>query len=170
VVGRDYDQPTSGTTWGGAIPYVGVRRSLPGYFKLRPTDNTSLCADVEGASYSNGADINQSTCHSGDNQRFVYTAEGQLRPKGNNKYCVDIDGGDAGRGKKMHLWDCDGGDSEKWWITPEGRFKSFENTYYCIDTTLSTSSGVQLETYDCGSWACQYFWLETVPDWTQTSF
>ncbi len=170
VIGQDLSQPSSGTTWGGSIPYVGVRRSLPGYFKLRPTDNTGLCMDVEGASYKNGADLNQWSCHSGSNQRFVYTAEGQLRPRGNNKYCVDIDGGDAGWSKKMHLWDCDGGSSEKWQITPEGRFRSHENTSYCMDSTSSTSVGVQFQTYICGNWDREYFWLEAVPDWNQTSF
>lgn len=170
AIGRDLTLPSNGTTWGGSIPYVGVRRSLPGYFKLRPTDNTGLCMDVENASYGNGSDLNQWTCNSGNNQRFVYTAEGQLRPRGNNKYCADIDGGSAGNGKKMHLWDCDGGSSEKWEITPEGRFRSRNNTSYCIDSTGSTAAGVQFQTYVCGAWSSQYFWLETVPDWTQTSF
>ncbi len=170
AVGRDLNQPWLGTTWGNSIPYVGVRRSLPGYFKLRPTNSTNLCLEVEGASYGNGSDLNQWSCHSGSNQRFVYTAEGQLRPRGNNKYCADIDGGDAGNGKKMHIWDCDGGASEKWQITPEGRFRSRENSGYCMDSTSSTWNGVQFRTYACSSASSQKFWLETVADWTQKSF
>lgn len=170
AVGQDLTQPWYGTTWGGSIPYVGVRRSLPGYFKLRPTDSTGLCMDVEGSSYGNGSDLNQYYCHSGTNQRFVYTAEGQLRPQGNNRYCVDIDGGDARRGKKLHLWDCDGGNSEKWYISPEGRFSSYDGSSYCMDTTSSTAAGVQLQLYDCGGRTSMHFWLETVPDWSQTSF
>ena len=136
AIGQDLNDYNNATTHGGSIPYVGVRRSLPGYFKLKPTGNTSMCMDVSGSRYRNGSKLNSWPCHSGDNQRFVFTAEGQLRPKGNNKYCVDIKGGDAGNGKDIHLWDCDGGNSEKWYIDPNGNFKSYDNSRYCLDSDL----------------------------------
>jgi hypothetical protein len=53
----------------------------------------------------------------GNNQRFVYPAEGQLRPRHANTYCTDIKGGSAGNNTDIHLWDCDSGVSEKWVIT-----------------------------------------------------
>ncbi|WP_428261856.1 ricin-type beta-trefoil lectin domain protein [Haliangium sp.] len=169
AIGQDLANPSAGTTFGGSIPLVGVRRSLPGYFRLKPSHAPSLCMDVEG-SYGNGADIQQATCDGSYDKQFVYTAEGQLRPRGNNRYCVDIDGGDAGQGEKMHLWDCDGGNSEKWIITNSGRFRSYDNSAYCMDATASTASGQDWETYGCGSYDEQRFWLEAVADWPQSTF
>nr|WP_256489329.1 Ca2+-dependent phosphoinositide-specific phospholipase C [Pleionea sp. CnH1-48] len=172
--GWDIASPFHTPSWVSEVPLVGKRRSLPVYFKLKPTHAPSKCMDVSGSGSSNGTKIHQWGCHGGDNQRFVYTAEGQLRPKHHNKYCVDFSSGSAGNGKKMHLWDCDGGDSEKWAITLNGMFKSRSKNYsYCIDVPgWSTQNGTQWQLWGCGSAGKtnQEFILESVPDWNQTSF
>jgi hypothetical protein len=169
AIGRD-TAPTD--TWGGGIPFVGVRRSLPGYFDLRPQSMPTQCMDVNGAFSSNGTKIQLWGCISTSNQKFVYTTEGQLRPQHANTYCTDINGGSAGSGTKVHLWDCDGGSSEKWVITRDGSFKSFNNQAYCLDAARgSTSSGAQFVTYSCSpTWSSQKFYLKPYADWDQTSF
>ena len=169
ALGQDLGDYANITTYGGAIPLVGVRRSLPGYFRLHPGHNPSLCMGLEGG-YGNGTDIQQEACSTAYDQQYVYTAEGQLRPRGNNKYCVDIDGGSAGQSKAMHIWDCDGGSSEKWVITTDGRFRSYNNTGYCMDGTSSTATDQDWRTYTCGSYSQQFFQLEAVADWVQSSF
>jgi hypothetical protein len=169
AIGRDSNVSE---TWSNAIPLQGVRRSLPGYFQLRPIYAQHNCIDVSGSGSSNGTKVQLWDCHSNDNQQFVYTAESQLRPKHANRYCVDIKGGDAGNGDKIHLWDCDGGRSEKWVITPNGQFQSYDdNRRYCLDVPGSSiSNGTQLQTYTCHSGSNQVFVLEPVPDWSQPSF
>ncbi len=169
AVGRDLDDYGQIDTYGGSLPLVGLRRSLPGYFRLRPSSNPSLCIGLEGG-YGNGSDIQQEACTSSQDQQFVYTAEGQLRPRGDNRYCVDIDGGSAGNGRAMHLWDCDGGSSEKWVITPDGHFQSRNNQSYCMDGTWSTSADQDWYTYPCANFNQQIFRLEAVADWAPTSF
>jgi hypothetical protein len=160
-------------SWRDSIPLVGVRRSLPGYFMPgTKITNGSKCMDVENSDYSNGGDLNQYTCHGGDNQRFVYTAEGQLRPKGNNKYCADYSSGSADNGDDMHLWDCDGGNSEKWAVTKDGLFKNRDKNWtYCIDVPdSSTSNGKRLNIWSCHGGNNQKFILKSVADWNQTTF
>lgn len=170
ALGRDGN---TANTFGGLIPLTGVRRSMPGYFQLRPLHATNMCLDVNGSGASNGTRIDLRTCTGGSNQQFVYTAEGQLRPRHNNKYCVDISGGSAGNLKTMHLWDCDGGESEKWAITTDGRFRSIHNgQQYCMSVENGgTGNGTRFVTYACGSNVHkQQFVLQTVSDWAQTTF
>ena len=166
IIGRDISTTSGSHDFNGNIPLVSVRRSLPGYFKLRPTDSTGMCMDVHG--YSNGSNVHQYPCNSGYDKQYVYTAEGQLRPRGNNRYCVDIDGGDAGNGKKLHLWDCDGGRSEKWVIQSNTQFRNVDDSRaYCLDADVPTGTGVRWQTWSCGGWDEQRFWLESVADWPQ---
>jgi hypothetical protein len=170
AVGRDSNVSE---TWGGAIPLNGVRRSLPGYFELRPTHTSGKCLDVTGSAASNGTTMTLRDCTGGNNQRFVYTAEGQLRPRHANTYCTDIKGGSAGNNKDIHLWDCDSGASEKWVITAQGRFRSYHNgQQYCMSVLNGgTANGTKFITFSCGStYHHQLFQLVPVPDWPQTQF
>ncbi|QFT55406.1 ricin-type beta-trefoil lectin domain protein [Microbulbifer sp. THAF38] len=155
-----------------AIPFVGVRRSLPGYMRLRSASNSNLCMTVSQG-YSNGSNLTLSNCNTSNEQQFVYTAEGQLRPKGNNKYCVDYNTGSADNGDKMHLWDCDGGNSEKWQIQQDGTIQNRDKDWsYCIDTPGSSAEeGERLQIYKCSNNDInQQFLLEVVADWKQNSF
>ncbi len=128
AIGRD----DATNTFQGAIPFTGVRRSIPGYFQLRPMHTSDKCMNVYSSGTSNGAKVVLWTCTGTSNQSFVYTAESQLRPKHINRQCVDIKGGNAGTNKDIHLWNCDGGKSEKWLINTTGQFKSYDNQGYCL--------------------------------------
>ncbi|WP_444888641.1 ricin-type beta-trefoil lectin domain protein [Microbulbifer sp. JMSA008] len=157
---------------GQAIPFVGVRKSLPGYFRIQSIQNPNLCMNVSQG-YGNGSNLTLANCNSSNEQQFVYTAEGQLRPKGNNKYCVDYNSGSADNGDKMHLWDCDGGNSEKWQVQESGIIQNRDKDWqYCIDTPgASADNGEQLQIYKCNSSDTgQKFSLNAVNEWKQTSF
>ena len=167
AIGQDLADFSAATTFGGALPHVGVRRSLPGYFELAPLANGALCATVNGG-YGNGTAVVSSTCAVTNQQQYVYTAEGQLRPKGNNVYCVDVSGGSASEGKNVHLWNCDGGSSEKWRIDPDGFFRNNTNTGQCL--TAGGSSGAQFKNRACTTSNDRRFQLYAVPDWVPTSF
>ncbi|WP_444930633.1 ricin-type beta-trefoil lectin domain protein [Microbulbifer sp. SSSA002] len=173
AIGMDPDTVATTPDYAGTtIPFVGVRRSLPGYMQLRSASNTDLCMTVSQG-YSNGSNLNMNRCDSSDKQQFVYTAEGQLRPKGNNKYCVDYNTGSADNGDKMHLWDCDGGNSEKWQIQENGTIQNRDEDWsYCIDAPgSSTEEGERLQVYKCDeNDKSQQFVLEAVDDWEQDSF
>ncbi|HEX7816873.1 ricin-type beta-trefoil lectin domain protein [Dyella sp.] len=180
ALGMDVDESLTSTTyftpsWIGSLPFVGVRRSLPGYFMM-PTEMSQQagCVDIKGGSYGNGKEIIQWTCTNGaNNQQFVYTAEGQLRPKGNNKYCLDIKGGAAGQGKEMNLWDCDGGRSEKWYITSDGLMANHDkNQAYCMDVYgASPANGTPMKLWQCDSNdRAQRLDFRQVPDWYPTDF
>lgn len=166
AIGRD--STSSSDTFGGTIPLNGVRRSVPGHFELRASDNLSACVDVQNGGTSNGTHVRRWACNGSNTERFVYTAEGQLRPQHDNTMCVDINGGKAAAGKAVHLWDCDGGSSEKWVIAADGSFRSFNNTAYCL--AMPSSSGTQLSVQSCNNSAAQRFDLTAVPLWTPTNF
>lgn len=144
-------------SFGGKIPFNGVRRSVPVVFSMVNV-NSGKCTDISGARYSNGTDIVQHTCHYGANQTWIYSDETQLRAQGNDDYCYDIDGGDGGQQDRHHIWDCDGGASEKWRLQPNGSFVGMNNR--CIDVpSSSTSNGVQLWHYTCNGTNAQRFYL-----------
>jgi hypothetical protein len=167
AIGRDQ----ASDTFGNAIPFTGVRRSIPGYFQLRPMHTYNKCMNVYNSGTGNGTKVVLSSCAGTSNQSFVYTPEGQLRPRHINKQCVDIKGGDAGSGKDIHLWDCDGGNSEKWLITSNGEFKSYDGQSYCLGVYQSgTANGTPFKTLSCSGGLNQKFMLYGVPQWTQTSF
>lgn len=170
AIGRDGNVAN---TWGNVIPLVGVRRSLPGYFELRPAYAPTKCMDANGNGTRNGTGIILHDCHGGANQRFVYTAEGQLRPRHANRLCTDISGGRAGSGKTVHLWDCDGGASEKWTVDTAGHFRNVHNGgQYCLAVQNgSRDNGTRFVTAFCSATAQpQIFQLHAVPDWPQSSF
>jgi Ricin-type beta-trefoil lectin domain len=180
VLGIDVNESLSSTTyyrpeWINSIPYVGVRRSLPGYFMM-PTEASrrSGCIDVEGGSYKNGKSIVQWSCkNDANNQQFVYTAEGQLRPKGDNKYCLDIKGGTAGQNKEMNLWDCDGGRSEKWYITSDGLMESRDqDRRFCMDVYGNLpDNGTRMKLWTCNkNDIAQKLVFLQVPDWYPNNF
>ena len=173
VIGRDDDARPGSVidTYNGSIPLVGRRRSLPGYFELRPYHAFNKCLDVTGARRDNGAPLQLWDVRGGDNQRFVYTAEGQLRPKHVNTHGVDIDGGRALDGKWVHLWRCDGGNSEKWVLEPSGVFRSFDKRDFVLDVhDAGTDNGRHIITYRLHGGPNQRFVLVPVPEWEQSDF
>lgn len=169
AIGRDSNATS---TFGGALPLMGVRRSVPGYFELRPLHAPHMCMDVSNSGTSNGTRIQLWDCNGTSAQRFVYTAEGQLRPRHDNTSCTDIRGGDAGNNTTVHLWDCDGGNSEKWMINPNGLIRSYDNGgAYCLSVYNSgTSSGTRFVTSSCGFSSNKLFILQPVPGWPQSRF
>lgn len=172
AVGIDPSSTNNTPSWTtNAIPFVGQRRSLPGYFNIKTDLNTGLCLTTNGG-YSNGANISLQVCNGGNNQQFVYTAEGQLRPREHNHYCVDFNSGSADNGDRVHLWDCDGGNSEKWAITENGEFKNRDSNWtHCMDVAgANASAGQGLVIHQCHGQANQKFHLKTMADWAQSSF
>lgn len=168
AIGRESDAVD---THRGLIPPVGKRRSLPGYFQLRPDSAPANCLTIDGAGTSNGTAAKIAACTSSTAQRFVWTAEGQLRPQHDNPGCLDISGGTAGAGKKIHLWDCDGGDSEKWTIDTTGVVRAFTSQSWCLTIAGGGSSiGTQFTTVTCSGTAGQKFTLTPVAGWAQTDF
>jgi hypothetical protein len=169
AIGRDANATS---TFNGALPLVGVRRSLPGYFELRPSHAPYKCMDVSGSGTGNGTRIQLWDCNGTGAQHFVYTAEGQLRPRHANSSCTDISGGDAGSNTTVHLWGCDGGNSEKWVIDPNGFVRSYDNGQaYCLAVYNSgTANGTRFVTSPCGFSSNKLFTLQPVPGWVQTQF
>lgn len=168
AIGRD-----SGVaeTFGGALPLVGVRGSVPGYFALRPLHAPHKCMDAYGAGTGNGTKLVAWDAAGVPNQQFVYTAEGQLRPQHSNTRGVDIEGGSAGEGKAIHLWDCDGGKSERWLLDPAGVFRSFDNREFCLSVSGSdTANGTPFITARFSNGGNQKFRLAPVAPWRQTEF
>ncbi len=126
-------------TWNNKLPIIGIRRSVPGYFRIEmPGGN---CVELEGAGHSNGTDFNTNTCSFDDDQQFVYTAEFQLRSKEYTRNCMDVVGANNGVGEwdNIHAWKCHGGHSPKFGITDQGTFKNYHS--YSKDLCLGIGGG-----------------------------
>ncbi len=144
-------------TFGGKLPLVGLRGSVPVEFEII-NDNSNKCIDVWNGGYANGTDIIQWSCNGDPNQTWIYTGETQLRSQGNTAYCYDIDGGDGDLEDRHHIWKCDGGESEKWRLQWNGAFIGKQGR--CMDVpNSSTADGVQLWHYDCNWSGAQRFHL-----------
>jgi len=156
-------------TFAGAIPALGVRRSLPGYFQLQPVTAPGLAVEVRNAGSGNGSRLQLATLEPLPQQMFVYTAEGQLRPKHANPMGLDIQGGQAKEGAGIHLWNCDGGSSEKWALDPDGRFTSLSGTGFLLSVAHDAQPGTPLSTTAQRSPRTE-FRLRPVEGWSQTQF
>jgi hypothetical protein len=162
---------TDSSTWvpdfQESLPLVGARRGVPGYFEMI-NHASKQCVDIDRRDYSNGTMVRDWSCNGGDNQKFVYTAEGQLRPKGDNKYCVDIEGGGTTEIRNVHLWDCDGGTSEKWRINPRGNFETL-NMKLNLDL-WHWNANEKYVTHPNNHGANQVFTLRKAADWLPSNY
>jgi hypothetical protein len=104
------------------------------------------CLDVNGSNTANGAKVTLWDCHSGPNQKWKITNNGELRGLGNK--CLDVNGSNTDNGAKITLWDCHGGPNQKWKLTRSGELRGLGDK--CLDVNGSnTANGTPVILYSC---------------------
>src|SRR5204862_8329853 len=91
-----------------------VTHQYGGQYLLHPASSPGQCMDVTGASASDGAAIQQFSCHGGPNQRWEvrYVAGAtdvlvHVLSLASGK-CLDIPGGSGAAGTLLQQWSCNG--------------------------------------------------------------
>jgi len=109
------------------------------------TGTGGKCVDVNGASSTDGAKIQQWTCNSGANQQW--TVDGStVRSLGK---CMDTAGGATADGTVVQLWTCNGTTSQNWTTGANGSVVNTKSNK-CLDANgASTANGTQLIIWTC---------------------
>jgi endo-1,4-beta-xylanase len=97
------------------------------------------CLDVPGSSTSNGTQLQIWSCHSGSNQQWTHTDDGELAVySGSSRKCLDAEGGGSADGTAAIIWDCHGGANQRWELNGDG-------------SVVNAASGLCLDVADYGT-------------------
>jgi hypothetical protein len=117
------------------------------------------CADVPGASRTNGTQVALWDCNNGTNQSWTSTTSGQLTVYGGAK-CLDVNGGGAADGTAVQIWDCNNTPAQTWSVNADGTVVN-PNSGKCLDATGNgTANGTLLEIWACSGGTNQH-WART---------
>jgi len=152
--------PTAGgydkmaATWNNAL------RSVPGSIG-DPTGTarqivgvpSGRCADVPGATTTNGTQLQLWDCHGGTNQNWTYTSSKQMVVYGNK--CLDAYGWGTTNGTPAAIWDCTGGANQQWNVNSNGTITS-AHSGLCLDASgAGSANGTKLVLWSCNGSANQ---------------
>jgi hypothetical protein len=105
------------------------------------------CADVPGASTTNGTQAQLWDCHGGTNQSWTYASNKQLVVYGTK--CLEASGWGTANGTKVAIWDCHGGSNQQWNVNGDGTITNVLSNL-CLDANgRSTTNGTQLVLWSC---------------------
>ncbi|MGI5292170.1 lectin [Nonomuraea polychroma] len=105
------------------------------------------CLDVNGASQTNGAQVQIWDCNGQANQQWTSTSAGELRVYGNK--CLDVNGGGTADGTAVIIWDCNGQNNQKWRLNADGTISAV-GASKCLDVTgAGTANGTKLSIWTC---------------------
>jgi len=138
----------SGTSVGGIYSLVGA--------------SSNRCADVHGASQTDGTAVEIYDCHGGANQKWTPTAAGELRVYAGAK-CLDAYNNQTTTGTKIEIWTCNGGANQQWRLNPDGTITGVQSGL-CLDVTggnvpAGNVNGTALELWTCNGGANQQWSL-----------
>ncbi|MFE2065886.1 glycoside hydrolase family 97 catalytic domain-containing protein [Streptomyces sp. NPDC059467] len=111
-------------------------------------NQSGLCADVPGASRTNGTQIALWDCHGDANQTWTASPTGQLTVYGGAK-CLDVKGGATADGTAVQLYDCNNSAAQVWTVNSDGTVVN-PNSGKCLDATGGgTTTGTLLQIWTC---------------------
>jgi hypothetical protein len=112
--------PATNTTFTASFTSSG-QPIANGTYRMQPThvSANSRCADVNGRSTANGADIISWSCNGQTNQLFVFTHQGsgiyQIRPQHSN-LCMGVVGNSGANGADVVQQTCNTSTSQRWLV------------------------------------------------------
>lgn len=123
---------------------------------------SGLCADVPGASRTNGTQLALWDCNGGANQSWTLTPAGQLTVYGGAK-CLDAKGSGTTDGTPVQIYDCNNSAAQKWTVNSDGTVVN-PNSGKCLDATAgATTPGTLLELWTCTGGTNQSWLRGAVP-------
>jgi lysophospholipase L1-like esterase len=105
------------------------------------------CADVPGASQTNGTRLALWDCNGGTNQKWTATASKQLTVYGTK--CLDANGNGTADGTAVQIWDCNGTTAQQWTVNSDGTIVG-AGSGKCLDANgHGTANGTLLQLWTC---------------------
>ena len=115
--------------------------------------NSGLCADVLGASQTNGTAVDLWDCNGGGNQNWTATPSKQLMVYGTK--CLDTANAGTANGTAVQINDCNQTATQQWTVNSDGSVVNVASGT-CLDVTgAATASGTPLELWSCTGGANQ---------------
>ena len=117
------------------------------------------CADVNGQSTTNGAQVQLWDCSGNANQRWTSTSAKQLTVYGNK--CLDASGQGTANGTAVVIWDCNGQANQQWNINSNGTITGVQSGL-CLDANgAATANGTKLILWSCHGGSNQQWTLRS---------
>ncbi|MEU4765880.1 ricin-type beta-trefoil lectin domain protein [Actinosynnema sp. NPDC023794] len=105
------------------------------------------CADVPGATTTNGTQVQLWDCHGGANQNWTYTSGRQLVVYGTK--CLEASGWGSANGTQVAIWDCHGGANQQWNVNADGTITNALSNL-CLDASgWGSTNGTRLVLWSC---------------------
>lgn len=122
-------------------------------------DATGYCLDVDGASTTEGADLDAWTCNGGTNQEWTMSTEGSgyYVTSLSDGQVMDDSGGSKTSGGQIIQWDANGGTNQQWTFTSNGKgYYTIKNvdSGLCLEPA-STTDGALMKQITCSSTTSQ---------------
>ncbi|MFL6142201.1 MAG: RICIN domain-containing protein [Labedaea sp.] len=132
-------------TWSGT-PGGGGGGGGGGGATGQVTGLAGKCADVSGASSTNGTAVQLWDCNGTGAQQWTVGTDGTIRALGK---CLDVTSGSTADGAKIQLWDCNASGAQRWTVTG-GHDIVNPQANKCLDATGNTSAnGTRLQIWTC---------------------
>jgi hypothetical protein len=126
-------------------------------------DATGYCLDVDGASSTEGANLDAWTCNGGSNQEWTMSTEGSgyYMTSLLDGQVADDSGNSKTSGGQIIQWDANGGTNQQWTFTSNGSgYYTIKNvdSGLCLEPA-STTDGALMEEITCSSSTSQLWRL-----------
>ncbi|WP_326608980.1 glycoside hydrolase family 97 catalytic domain-containing protein [Streptomyces scopuliridis] len=109
---------------------------------------SGLCADVPGASQTDGTQVVLWDCHGQANQTWTASPTGQLTVYRGAK-CLDVKGGATADGTAVQIYNCDNSAAQQWTVNSDGTVVN-PSSGKCLEATGSgTTTGTLLQIWTC---------------------
>ncbi|WP_329536128.1 ricin-type beta-trefoil lectin domain protein [Streptomyces sp. NBC_01450] len=109
---------------------------------------SGLCADVPGASQTNGTQVALWDCHGQANQTWTASPTRQLTVYGGAK-CLDVKGGATADGTAVQIYDCNSSAAQQWTVNSDGTVVN-PGSGKCLDASGGgTATGTLLQIWTC---------------------
>lgn len=112
----------------------------------RITGYGGLCVDVRGGLTANGTPVQNYECNDTAAQAWTVAPDHTLRAFGK---CLALDGGGTANATPTVLADCDGSGGQVWQPRNDGSLYNPQSDKCLDDPESSTTSGTQLQIWDC---------------------
>ncbi|MCC6746607.1 MAG: RICIN domain-containing protein [Deltaproteobacteria bacterium] len=152
-----------GAACGGEGDIRSVEEALTTNWVQLKAVHSNKCMEVWGSATYNGANVQQWSCHGGDNQkwRFEVVGTGEFKYRVRNKNsskCLDVAGSGTSNGTNVDQYTCyDSYENQRFSLTPVGGGSSYELRPLhvplhdkCVEVNgASTANGANIDIWSC---------------------
>lgn len=126
----------------------------------------SLCLDVTGGKFVDGAQMQIWACNGLPQQHFIWCDDNRIVSAVNSNMCLDVPGGAPGTSTYLQMWECNGRESQKWgYDAKDGQvYSTPEGETMCMDIAGGIlKQGTRVNIYQCAAGSGETWALVSPP-------